>query len=256
MSLQTNPPATEEPDVKTAPTGQIGPVTSEAAPKSYLRLRVSWVIAALSCLCVSFLTAVVVVAAVQGADALSTVALALAVLAFAAQLVLSVSQEMTSAQQYHQTASINAQTLEALAEIRVATGESLERRDHQFSRLLETVLPPALARSFAEQEDVPVSVDLDELSRRLVQAARTELDRDAGASEVEQSTGVSRRSEVDSLLAARPKSARLLRSFPPREQLTLWRTIAETVEELSQLRDDELESWLREAANPDGGTDG
>lgn len=63
-------------------------------------LKVPWngLAVALSAVAISCLGALIVVASVKDVDVLSTVALALAVLAFAAQLVISLGQAASGAQ--------------------------------------------------------------------------------------------------------------------------------------------------------------
>lgn len=83
----------------------------------------------------------VVVASVQNVDALSTVALALAVLAFAAQLVVSLAQASAGAQQIAQAERINAATQSALADLRATSQSQLVNQKEIFSQVLRAALP-------------------------------------------------------------------------------------------------------------------
>jgi hypothetical protein len=98
-----------------------------------------------------------VVASVQNVDALSTVALALAVLAFAAQLIVSLAQANSGAQQIAQSERIYAETQSALTELRAASHSQLSNQKEIVAHLLQAALP-SVAQEISD--DVEVSSDL------------------------------------------------------------------------------------------------
>jgi hypothetical protein len=216
-------------------------------------LPTRWVIAGLFCLTIASLTALVLVATVKKAEALSTVALALAVLAFVAELLLALSQTASANQQFAQTSRINAQTQEALAEIRFATGETLARRDRQFDRLLESVVPAALAQSLADQPELSSSIDVDALSGRLAETVVAQLDH-ASMGGAPDGTRLPMRSRLDTFVTERPGVAEFLRALPTSGQLRMWRYIAAHIDRLAECSDNDLLEDLRryERSESDG----
>ncbi|WP_146766759.1 hypothetical protein [Micromonospora noduli] len=74
---------------------------------------------------------------------LSTIALALAVLAFAAQLIVSLAQAQGSAQQLTQTERVNSETQSALAEVRSTANALLTNQSDQFNKVLSALLRSA-----------------------------------------------------------------------------------------------------------------
>ncbi|MFL6144922.1 MAG: hypothetical protein ACJ72N_24035 [Labedaea sp.] len=82
-----------------------------------------------------------VVASVHDVDALSTIALALAVLAFAAQLIISLGQASAGAQQISQSERINTETKAALAELRATSDSLLANQKDLIGHLLRAAIP-------------------------------------------------------------------------------------------------------------------
>ncbi|WFE47128.1 hypothetical protein [Verrucosispora sp. WMMD1129] len=82
-------------------------------------------------------------------DTLSTIALGLAILAFVAQLIVSLAQGMSGAQQVMQAERINADTQSALAALRATSDALLVTQREHFSK----VLTAALARAVPEAVD-------------------------------------------------------------------------------------------------------
>jgi hypothetical protein len=117
-----------------------------------------------------------VVASVQQADALSTVALALAVLAFAAQLIVSMLQSSAGAQQVAQTERVNSATQAALADIRATSTSLLSNQRELFTEVLQAALKekiPSVAREVAEDSEGDISSEYsisDELEKKLSDA--------------------------------------------------------------------------------------
>lgn len=103
----------------------------------------------LAAIAIASLGTLVVIASVQNIDALSTVALALAVLAFAAQLIVSLAQASAGAQQIAQAERINAATQSALADLRATSQSQLANQKELFTQVLRAALP-AVAQEISE----------------------------------------------------------------------------------------------------------
>lgn len=95
-----------------------------------------------------------VVASVQGADALSTVALALAILSFSAQLVVTLAQAQGGAQQVTAFERVSTSTQGALTEIRATSDALLANQREQFSEVLRYAFSSAatVAGTVADRE--------------------------------------------------------------------------------------------------------
>ena len=188
------------------------------------------------------LTTLVIVATVKSADVLSTVALGLAVLAFGAQLIQAFGQAIVSNRQYDQMTAVNTQAQQALAEIRLATGDALLRRDQHFERLMQTIIPSALAKSLVDHPDVTGKVDIDALSAQVVDAGMQQLQ---AQSEHDHIKSQKLSYDLDSLFADRPVSAETLRSMPASDQLEIWRVLSATgSSRLRVMSDAELRDYL------------
>lgn len=109
-----------------------------------IRVRLTTVCVVLLCVALSSLASLAVVATVKEADALSTVALALAVLAFAAQLIVSLAQERSAASQVRDTSRINAETHALLSELRAQGASMASVQAAQFDKLLDRAITPAI----------------------------------------------------------------------------------------------------------------
>jgi hypothetical protein len=136
------------------------PGSEEPIPKLRPRtgLVVSWQVLAvvLALVTVASLTSLSIVATLKNVDALSTVALALAVLAFGAQLVDSVVQGQASTQQMLQSERLNAETRSLLSEVRVTSQEIRATQSGLVDRLMGHVLqaiPEAVEEVAATQAD-------------------------------------------------------------------------------------------------------
>ena len=127
-------------------------------PKPRTGLVVSWQVLAvvLVLVTVASLTSLSIVATIKNVDALSTVALALAVLAFGAQLVGSIVQGQASTQQMLQSERLNAETRSLLSEVRVTSQEIRATQSGLVDRLMGPVLTHAaieLLTSFPDEAD-------------------------------------------------------------------------------------------------------
>lgn len=92
---------------------------------------------ALAIVALASLGTLAVTTSVKNVDTLSTVALALAVLAFAAQLIVTMAQG-------HQSAQVNADTEAALTEMRATTSSLLTNQRDQFNSVLKALLRQAI----------------------------------------------------------------------------------------------------------------
>jgi hypothetical protein len=115
----------------------------------------------------------VTVVSIKDVDTLSVVALALAVLAFAAQLIVSLTQASAGAQQVAQTERINADTQSLLSEIRATAESLLTNQKDIFTRVLRAALPEVareISDETSEGASIGASIDAEELEARLVRA--------------------------------------------------------------------------------------
>lgn len=115
-------------------------------------MRLPWRSAALGCLVIaaSCAATLAVVASVKNADILATVALALAVLAFAAQLVIAIAQGQSANQQLLQSERVNTETQRLLSEIRSGNNELTLTVRQQFDFVLRHALGSAVPRAIKE----------------------------------------------------------------------------------------------------------
>jgi hypothetical protein len=86
------------------------------------------------------LTALVIVTAAEGADGLSTVALALAVLAFIVQIIVFIYQSQTAHQQMLQSGQVYTDTRALLTEVRTAANSTEALVREQFRDLVKALM--------------------------------------------------------------------------------------------------------------------
>jgi hypothetical protein len=114
--------------------------------------RVALLLAILS---VGSLAALAIVAAVKNADVLSTIALALAVVAFSAQLVIGLAQTNAINQQTLLSERVNTETRALLADVRATSQSVLSTIGEQFDTVLRYALgqaiPEAVEAASAEE---------------------------------------------------------------------------------------------------------
>lgn len=115
-------------------------------------MKVSWQGLALACLviAVASLGSLVIVASIKNVDVLSTVALALAVLAFAAQLAIAIAQGQSATQQLLQSERVNTEARSLLSEIRSGSNELSLTVRQQFDFVLRHALGSAIPRAVKE----------------------------------------------------------------------------------------------------------
>lgn len=147
---------------------------------------------ALGVLAAACLGTLAVVATIRDADMLSTVALALAVISFAAQVVVSLAQSRAGAQQLAQAERTHNETRSLLYEVSARASALLANQSQQFDRVLDAALEPSAIRR-AIQASTPgagmdepdqvakdtgsVSPDPAELSSNLEAALRDQFKR-------------------------------------------------------------------------------
>jgi len=122
---------------------------SPAPPPAAVQVRWSWISLGLLVLTVSAVGALIVVASIRKSDVLSTTALALAVLAFALQLIVSLAQGISGAQQLAHVERVNSDTQAALASLRATTDSLLATQREHFTALLKAAVT---GKSWQEDE--------------------------------------------------------------------------------------------------------
>jgi hypothetical protein len=161
-----------------------------------------------SLLAIAALAALILVASLKQADALSTVALSLAILAFVAQIVVFLGQAWTSSRQMLQSETLNAQTLSILSEVRTSAAGTQAMLLEQF----DTVLKHALANAPGIKSAV---ADQDALRQQILQSVRGELAVPGGPRPLSE---------------AQQERLAMLKSWPPEDE---GRPVVSTVRHLS-----------------------
>jgi uncharacterized protein YlxW (UPF0749 family) len=113
------------------------------------------------------LTALAVVASVEGAEALSTIALVLAIVAFTIQIFLFVVQSQAATEQRVRSEQLNTQTQALLVEVRATAQATQAMLSQQFNQLLQAFVTGA-AQTAEETKFDPASFE-----RRLLANIRT-----------------------------------------------------------------------------------
>lgn len=144
------------------------PNDSESNASGTFKFKWSWLSIALGVISIASLGTLIVVASIKGADLLSTSALALAVLAFAAQLIISLAQAIGAGQQLANVERVNANTQSALSALRAASDALISNQNTHFSDVLKAALTGREFRGSAEVSESGVSrpeTDLQALLR-------------------------------------------------------------------------------------------
>lgn len=113
------------------------------------------------------LTALAVVASVEGAEALATIALVLAIVAFTIQIFLFVVQSQAATEQRVRSEQLNTQTQALLVEVRATAQATQAMLSQQFNQLLQAFVTGA-AQTAEETKFDPASFE-----RRLLANIRT-----------------------------------------------------------------------------------
>lgn len=119
---------------------------------------------------VASLSSLVVIAAIDDVDVLSTVALSLAILAFVVQIMIFLAQTWAAAQQRAQNEELNAETRVVLSKVEESVRGTQAAITDQFDR----VLGVALQRTAAETQAVGYQAEFDpvEFQARLLDNVR------------------------------------------------------------------------------------
>jgi hypothetical protein len=104
------------------------------------------------------LTALAVVASVEGAEALATIALVLAIVAFTIQIFLFVVQSQAASEQRVRSEQLNTQTRALLAEVRTTAQATQAMVSQQFNQLLQAFVTGA-AQTAEETKFDPASFE-------------------------------------------------------------------------------------------------
>jgi hypothetical protein len=185
----------------------------KSAAKGASGLLIPWRALSVSLLVITLgsLGTLVVTTSVKNADTLSTVALALAILSFAAQLIVTLVQGW-------QVSHVSGETLAALSEMKATTASVLTNQREQFNTVLEAALDraiPAALRDVGSEESPATESELltrddleSALRRRVDEALRHPTEPPSNPSEVGQPGFVQRRREW----------LRLMNTFPNEEE--------------------------------------
>lgn len=119
---------------------QESPGGSPSQPSPNMTLSWQWVTYVVTLIALSLGATLTIVVSTKDVDLLSTVALALAILAFVAQLLVYVADSASDIRQSQQNLQINAQTKEVLTELQTRTQGSESIMKDQFDRVLKYVL--------------------------------------------------------------------------------------------------------------------
>jgi hypothetical protein len=130
-------------------------------------------------LAVASLGTLVLVATQKNVDALSTIALALAILAFGAQLIIYIAQAATSNQQLYLSQVVQTETARMLAGIQASAESQLAALDRIIPRLVSTTISAEQTAEEGEGRDAEaterIQADLERLTEQLGGIVREEL---------------------------------------------------------------------------------
>lgn len=132
---------------------------------------VAWVSAVFAIAC---LTTLAIVTSLAGSDALSTVALALAIIAFSIQIMVFIAQEKSASEQAKQSERLNAETRSLLTDIRATANSTAAMVGDQYRRVLEAALGGVAEASGAKSISQAESRLAENISRALSEIPTTE----------------------------------------------------------------------------------
>lgn len=145
-------------------------------PRAGLVLGWRFLTTALAVAALASLTALVVVVTVADVDALSTVALALAVIAFSAQLIISLADAQSSARQFNEVARVNTETRSLLAEVRATAESVLATQKGQFDAVLRAALDRAIPEAVRQAADEDAGEEPEDDSQSVIGFPRDQLE--------------------------------------------------------------------------------
>jgi hypothetical protein len=130
-------------------------ITEPDQEKNKIGLTLPWgsLSLGLAVIAIAALGTLAVIARKQNADSLSTIALALAILSFSAQLIITLAQSFNGAQQLTQADQVNADTKSSLAAIRATSEALLTNQRDQFAQVLHAALRSAVPAAVEDIEN-------------------------------------------------------------------------------------------------------
>ena len=127
--------------------------------KPGLVLPWGWLSIGLAVVAIAALGTLAVVSKKQSADSLSTIALALAILSFSAQLIVTLAQSYNGSLQLAQADQVNADTKSSLAAIRATSDALLSNQRDQFGQVLHAALRSAVPAAVEDVSNADASKD-------------------------------------------------------------------------------------------------
>lgn len=188
----------EEQPRETNPSVTLQPRASDLG---VMRARWSVIALSLAVLSLGLFATLVVVVAIDNADTLSAVALALALVSFTAQLIVTLVQAQQSGSQLAETVRISTDMRATLGEISGQTNGLLASHESVVTRLLD-LLPGAVSRAVegavsSEEPGGSASVDMNAIEEQVRTSLLAQLEEQALATPASAVTVV-RRVRVDS----------------------------------------------------------
>jgi hypothetical protein len=140
-------------------------------------LRLSWrgVAVVLGLIAIASITTLIVVPGVGQEDVLATVAISLAILAFASQLVIYVAQSIAASSQLAEAGRVNADTRALLVHIESAVTSLNSTLGTQFNMLLEHALGQAVPEALTEASESGGPVDVEALEHSILEKLQNSL---------------------------------------------------------------------------------
>lgn len=170
-----------------------------------------WLSLGLTVVAISALGTLAVIAKREGADTLSTIALALAVLSFAAQLIVSLAQAFNGTQQVAQADRVNADTRASLAAIRATSDALLVNQREQFSEVLRAALKIAVPAAVQDVEEAGAGGENDDSRVQVTEDSIRSLEERLSVRINEALRNIRTQADDPSINAPRPISPTLIR---------------------------------------------
>jgi hypothetical protein len=221
-----SPSAQSPPVAKGARAGHTG------EPPGVLKVPIVGALIVVAAIALACLAALAVVASIKRAETLATVALALAVVTFVAQLIVFVVQAGAANQQMLQSRALHAQQLQLLGEM----GERARGTEATVTRIDEHLLEAALAKSPATAGDPrAIAMEVSALLNAPLQSTTDEASASPPAPEMRD--------------PVRNERARARLESLPTENL---QAALDALENLSPMARDALRDWGRDEMNYEG----
>jgi hypothetical protein len=123
--------------------GQTGAMSSPASERGIIRLPLSALALGSGVVALASLGTLITVVAIKDVDALSTVALALAIIAFVVQLIVFVFQGIEANRQSHDNQELHSRLMTVVSQIEERTQGTQKSLDNMNDRLLEALIGKA-----------------------------------------------------------------------------------------------------------------